>query len=161
MPVLLGMVFVEEHTLRPWSVSDHIKQHRNDRARFEQLPAVLMKVLVFKRCYRLSTAKQRSWRCTAWVCRIRHCPTLPRLLDPEDALPGSSGLGIVPLFLDCLTLNMHCLDLQDQALFLTSVNSYQSIRCNILEDLNFQVKLLIFIFWYLRFRLLDKETEDS
>jgi len=71
-----------------------MKQQRNDRARSELLPAVLMKVQVFKRCYRLSTAKQRPWRCSA----------------------GSSGSGIVPLFLDRLTLKIDCLDLQDQAL---------------------------------------------
>jgi len=47
------------------------------------------------------------------------------------------------------------------ALFQTSVSSYQSIRCNIPEDLNFQVKLLFCIFWYLRFQLLDEDTEDS
>ena len=46
-------------------------------------------------------------------------------------------------------------------LFQTSVSSYQSIRCNIPEDLNFQVKLLFFIYWYLRFQVLDEETEDS
>jgi len=50
----------------------------------------------------------------------------------------------------------------DIALFQTSVSSYQSIQCNIPEDLNFQVKLLFCIFWYLfvRFQLLDEETEN-
>jgi hypothetical protein len=56
------------------------------------------------------------WSCTAWIFRIRHCPTLLGPLDPEEVLPRSSGSGIVPFFLDRLTLKMHCLDLQNQAL---------------------------------------------
>jgi hypothetical protein len=113
--ILLGLVFVEEHKLWPWSVSDCTKQ-RNDPARSELLPAVLMKVQIFKRCSSLSTTKQRPWRFIAWVFRIRHWQTLPGLLDPADALLGSSGSGIAPLFLNCLTLKMHYLDLKDQAL---------------------------------------------
>jgi hypothetical protein len=133
------------------------------------------------------------------IFRIRHCPTLPELFDPEDSLPWSSGSGIVSLFMECMILKMHCLDLQDQTLshsfwtswpwrctalifrirhcptfhgmrdpedagitlFQTSLSSYQSIRCNVPENLYFQVKLLFCIFWYLRFQLLDEETEES
>jgi len=50
-----------------------------------------------------------SWRCTPWIFRIVHCPILSGPLDPEDALPGSSGSGIVPIFMEFVTLKMQIL----------------------------------------------------
>ena len=116
VPLFLDCLILKIHCL---DLQDQALSHSSWTAWPWRCTALIFRIRLFH-----SSWTAWSWRCTALICRIRHYSTLPGLLDSEDALPWSSGSGIVPLFLDCLTLKVHCLDIQDQVLSHSSWNAW-------------------------------------